>query len=254
MAEMKKNGSEDEFSVDEPDEEVGSDSDGSWNEDDEKRPGRGRAVVARGRGGAGGGGGGRGRGKGRGRGAGSSEGGTKRTSKGGGGAKAKRSKTEDDEDEDDEDNDEEGAEKDEEELDEEEIEDEEEEEDEESESSGGEDDGKDPSKKEFKSGKFVVLKKDLTSGDMPPIWKIDGKVLLQKFMPFEKEGKTLYKSTSTYSGWSHHNREQYRPAPVKLEDEGPNETIVEFLRDSMEAEPAEAAATATSGDGVEAKE
>lgn len=36
MAEMKKNGSEDEFSVDEPDEEVGSDSDGSWNEDDDK--------------------------------------------------------------------------------------------------------------------------------------------------------------------------------------------------------------------------
>lgn len=33
---MKKNGSEDEFSVDEPDEEVGSDSDGSWNEDDDK--------------------------------------------------------------------------------------------------------------------------------------------------------------------------------------------------------------------------
>lgn len=125
------------------------------------------------------------RGKGRGRGRGAPA--AKRPSKGKAAVKPKKSKTEEEDD------------------DEDDIEDEEEEE--ESESSGQEDDGKDPTKKEFKSGKFVVLKKDLTGTELPPIWKIDGKVLLQKFMPFEKDGKTLYKSTSTVSSdWIQSNR------------------------------------------------
>jgi len=42
-----------------------------------------------------------------------------------------------------------------------------------------------------------------------------------------------------YSGWSHHNRDQYRAAPVKLEEEGPNECIVEFLKDTIPAEEEE---------------
>ena len=31
----------------------------------------------------------------------------------------------------------------------------------------------------------------------PPIWRIDGKSLLQKFQAFEKEGKMLYRNIST---------------------------------------------------------
>lgn len=33
----------------------------------------------------------------------------------------------------------------------------------------------------------------------PHVWKIDGKALLQKYVPFEQDGKTLYKNTSVVS-------------------------------------------------------
>jgi len=51
----------------------------------------------------------------------------------------------------------------------------------------------------LQSGAFVVLKTDFQNGGDPPIWKIDGKALLQKYVPFEQDGKTLYKNTSTVS-------------------------------------------------------
>lgn len=33
----------------------------------------------------------------------------------------------------------------------------------------------------------------------PPVWKIDGKALLQKYIPFKQDGKVLYKNTSVVS-------------------------------------------------------
>lgn len=38
----------------------------------------------------------------------------------------------------------------------------------------------------------------ISEGD-PHVWKIDGKALLQKYIPFEQDGKTLYKNTSVVS-------------------------------------------------------
>lgn len=53
----------------------------------------------------------------------------------------------------------------------------------------------------FQSGAFVVAKADIGNTDGgntdPTLWRIDGKALLQKFLPFKEDGKTLYKSTST---------------------------------------------------------
>ncbi|PSN57695.1 hypothetical protein C0J52_00318 [Blattella germanica] len=86
---------------------------------------------------------------------------------------------------------------------------------------------------QFQSGAFVVLKTDFQNGGDPPIWKIDGKALLQKYIPFEQDGKTLYKNTSTYSGWSANNKEMYYPAPIVFKMQNRKETIVEFLRDSI---------------------
>ncbi|XP_063243308.1 glutamic acid-rich protein-like isoform X2 [Bacillus rossius redtenbacheri] len=88
--------------------------------------------------------------------------------------------------------------------------------------------------KEFTSGAFVVLKTDMVNpeGD-PPIWKIDGKALLQKYVPFQQDGKTLYKNTSTYSGWSTSNRDSYYPAPIVFKMQNRKETIVEFLKDNV---------------------
>lgn len=49
----------------------------------------------------------------------------------------------------------------------------------------------------FQSGSFVILKSDFHSTMTPPIWRIDGKALLQKYVHFDQEGQTLYKNTST---------------------------------------------------------
>lgn len=51
----------------------------------------------------------------------------------------------------------------------------------------------------FQSGAFVVLKTDMLGKGHPPVWKIDGKALLQKYVPFTQDGKTLYKNTSVVS-------------------------------------------------------
>lgn len=65
----------------------------------------------------------------------------------------------------------------------------------------------------MQSGSFVLAKADLASktktsnkgksevesSPHPTLWRIDGKALLQKYLPFEKDGKVLYKSTTTVS-------------------------------------------------------
>lgn len=42
-------------------------------------------------------------------------------------------------------------------------------------------------------------KSDVESSAYPTLWRIDGKALLQKFLPYEENGKVLYKSTTTVS-------------------------------------------------------
>lgn len=87
--------------------------------------------------------------------------------------------------------------------------------------------------KEFASGTFVVLKSDFHASTTPAIWKIDGKALLQKFVHFDQNGQTLYKNTSTYSGWTFNNRELYYPATVETVVQSRKETIVKFKRETI---------------------
>ncbi|XP_065211936.1 nucleolin-like isoform X2 [Planococcus citri] len=119
-----------------------------------------------------------------------------------------------------------------EELDDEEVEEEEEEDEEEE----GTNEGNTKTPKEFSSGAFVVLKSDFNSGGDPPIWKIDGKALLQKYIPFQQDNKTLYKNTSVYSGWTTGNKDQYYPATVVFKQQTRKEHIVEFQRDLIQKE------------------
>uniref|UniRef100_A0A1B6L7U3 Uncharacterized protein n=1 Tax=Graphocephala atropunctata TaxID=36148 RepID=A0A1B6L7U3_9HEMI len=88
--------------------------------------------------------------------------------------------------------------------------------------------------KDFTSGAFVVLKSDATNLEAdPPLWKIDGKALLQKYIPFQQDGKTLYKNTSVYSGWTINNKDNYFPVSVIFKQQTRKEHIVEFHRDQI---------------------
>ncbi|XP_034249577.1 uncharacterized protein LOC117650328 isoform X2 [Thrips palmi] len=84
---------------------------------------------------------------------------------------------------------------------------------------------------EFSSGSFVVIKSDFHSTTTPAIWKIDGKALLQKYVHFDQDGQIMYKNTSTYSGWTLSNKDQYYPAAVEVKSQKRNETIVKFKRE-----------------------
>uniref|UniRef100_A0A1B6MNH1 Uncharacterized protein n=1 Tax=Graphocephala atropunctata TaxID=36148 RepID=A0A1B6MNH1_9HEMI len=94
--------------------------------------------------------------------------------------------------------------------------------------------------KDFTSGAFVVLKSDATNLEAdPPLWKIDGKALLQKYIPFQQDGKTLYKNTSVYSGWTINNKDNYFPVSVIFKQQTRKEHIVEFHRDQIKQDEPE---------------
>ncbi|XP_074037653.1 uncharacterized protein isoform X2 [Leptinotarsa decemlineata] len=84
----------------------------------------------------------------------------------------------------------------------------------------------------LKPGEFVAIKSDLKL-DWPPIWRVDGKTLLQKYEPFEQNGITLYRNISTYTSWTPESKKQYTSVPVKYRSQGQLETIVEFLKHEM---------------------
>ncbi|VVC91610.1 unnamed protein product [Leptidea sinapis] len=54
----------------------------------------------------------------------------------------------------------------------------------------------------YQSGEFITLKSELNEM-WPAMWRVDGKTLLQKFEPFEENGKVLYRNISTIRSQSH---------------------------------------------------
>ncbi|KAK9686152.1 hypothetical protein QE152_g37394 [Popillia japonica] len=76
-----------------------------------------------------------------------------------------------------------------------------------------------PFQHNYTTGSFVVNKKDAQQGSStnpPCIWKIDGKALLQKFEPFEEDGKVRHRNTSVYTGWSSLDRDNYVSIHVQV--------------------------------------
>ncbi|XP_013175092.1 PREDICTED: uncharacterized protein LOC106123379 [Papilio xuthus] len=84
----------------------------------------------------------------------------------------------------------------------------------------------------YQSGEFVAIKTDLNEM-WPAIWRVDGKTLLQKYEPFEENGKVLYRNISTYAAWNPENKKIYTQVPVKVRSQSHLETIVELVRSEL---------------------
>ncbi|XP_026765179.1 uncharacterized protein LOC113523412 isoform X2 [Galleria mellonella] len=84
----------------------------------------------------------------------------------------------------------------------------------------------------YQSGEFVAIKTELNEM-WPSIWRVDGKTLLQKYEPFEENGKVLYRNISTYAAWNPENKKLYTQVPVKVRSQSHLETIVELVRSEL---------------------
>ncbi|XP_071450977.1 uncharacterized protein [Hetaerina americana] len=93
----------------------------------------------------------------------------------------------------------------------------------------------------FKEGTFVVLKSELKKNEAKSIiWKLDTHLLMQKFLPSEKDGKIIHVSTNLYAGWAKAERDTYLVAPVtRLEKTNHREEAVEFHVDQVKELPNE---------------
>jgi len=90
----------------------------------------------------------------------------------------------------------------------------------------------DPATTRYKSGDYLIAKSDVSeyrSGNNPPIWRIDGKSLLQKFTHFDKDGKIHYKNMPTYSGWTPATYHQYTSVKTKFVFQTKKDTTVELI-------------------------
>ncbi|VDN03231.1 unnamed protein product [Thelazia callipaeda] len=75
-------------------------------------------------------------------------------------------------------------------------------------------------------GTFIVCKNDILKEDCP-LWKVDNQNLLQKYPPFNIDGKIAYKNSSTYSGWCDQIADSYIVVRVRFIKHSRSESIVE---------------------------
>ncbi|XP_027194489.2 uncharacterized protein LOC113789186 isoform X1 [Dermatophagoides pteronyssinus] len=67
----------------------------------------------------------------------------------------------------------------------------------------------------MRTGDFVVAEEEAHL-DLPVIWRIEGKSLLQRFEPSEQNGITIYINTSSYSAWNPTVRQKYLGLDVRI--------------------------------------
>ncbi|VDP12095.1 unnamed protein product [Onchocerca flexuosa] len=75
-------------------------------------------------------------------------------------------------------------------------------------------------------GTFVVCKADILKEDCP-LWRVDNQNLLQKYPPFNLDGKIAYRNSSTYSGWCDQIADSYIVVRIRFIKHSRSESIVE---------------------------
>lgn len=81
----------------------------------------------------------------------------------------------------------------------------------------------------MRTGDFVVSMEEMKQ-ELPMIWRIEGKSLLQRFEPMTQEdGITVYINTSSYSAWNPTVRTRYRGVDVRIMGCSRTKIVVEKL-------------------------
>lgn len=80
----------------------------------------------------------------------------------------------------------------------------------------------------MRTGDFVVAI-DESKADLPMIWRIEGKSLLQRFEPGEQDGVMVYTNTSSYSAWNPTVRQRYTGVDVRIMGCSRTKIVVEKL-------------------------
>lgn len=80
----------------------------------------------------------------------------------------------------------------------------------------------------MRTGDFVVAL-DEAKAELPMIWRIEGKSLLQRFEPGEQDGVIIYTNTSSYSAWNPTVRQRYTGVDVRIMGCSRTKIVVEKL-------------------------
>ena len=82
----------------------------------------------------------------------------------------------------------------------------------------------------FTPGVFIFKINNKEKKDLP-LWRIENRNTVQRYIPFEKEGKTLYRSSAIYEHCFFLNRDDYLGVRVAFILQSKEETIVEIIND-----------------------
>ena len=83
----------------------------------------------------------------------------------------------------------------------------------------------------FTPGEFIAVKADNSGEKDLPLWKIKDRTTVQRYFPFEKKGKTLYRSSTIFAYLSFRNRDKYLAVRVAFILQSKEEIIVEIIND-----------------------
>jgi len=67
----------------------------------------------------------------------------------------------------------------------------------------------------MRTGDFVVSHDEMHM-ELPMIWRIEGKSLLQRFQPTQQDGNTVYVNTSSYSAWNPTVKQKFHGVDVRI--------------------------------------
>ncbi|CAN8004290.1 unnamed protein product [Ixodes pacificus] len=80
----------------------------------------------------------------------------------------------------------------------------------------------------FKTGDYILAVAD-RSKTRPPIWRIEGRSLLQRFEAIESGDRLLYRNISSFSAWNPLEQAKYTSITVRVHSNSRSATVVEVL-------------------------